>query len=31
MSDATFRVMLRMQIKPGMEADFERVWKEVGD
>ncbi|MFJ9394525.1 antibiotic biosynthesis monooxygenase family protein [Streptomyces californicus] len=30
MSDATFRVMLRMQIKPGMEADFERVWKEVG-
>ncbi|MEU9303997.1 antibiotic biosynthesis monooxygenase family protein [Streptomyces sp. NPDC048269] len=30
MSDATFRVMLRMQIKPGVEADFERVWKEVG-
>jgi heme-degrading monooxygenase HmoA len=29
-SDATFRVMLRMQIKPGMEAEFERVWKEVG-
>jgi len=26
-----FRVMLRMQIKPGMEADFERVWLEVGD
>ncbi|NEC87958.1 antibiotic biosynthesis monooxygenase [Streptomyces sp. SID12501] len=22
--------MLRMQIKPGMEADFERMWKEVG-
>ncbi|WP_369032416.1 MULTISPECIES: antibiotic biosynthesis monooxygenase family protein [Streptomyces] len=30
MSDATFRVMLRMQIKPGMEADFEQMWKEVG-
>jgi heme-degrading monooxygenase HmoA len=28
---STFRVMLRMQIKPGMEADFERVWLEVGD
>ncbi|MGH3694682.1 MAG: antibiotic biosynthesis monooxygenase family protein [Pseudonocardiaceae bacterium] len=26
-----FRVTLRMQIKPGMEADFERVWREVGD
>jgi heme-degrading monooxygenase HmoA len=26
-----FRVMLRMQIKPGAEADFERVWLEVGD
>ncbi len=26
-----FRVMLRMEIKPGMEADFERVWLEVGD
>ncbi|MEV7467844.1 antibiotic biosynthesis monooxygenase family protein [Streptomyces kronopolitis] len=23
--------MLRMQIKPGMGPDFERVWKEVGD
>ena len=31
MRDATFRVMLRMQIKPGMEADFERMWQEVGD
>ncbi|MFJ4279543.1 antibiotic biosynthesis monooxygenase family protein [Streptomyces massasporeus] len=31
MTDATFRVMLRMQIKQGMEADFERVWQEVGD
>ncbi|MFG2986812.1 antibiotic biosynthesis monooxygenase family protein [Streptomyces sp. NPDC048258] len=26
-----FRVMLRMQIKPGMGAEFERVWKEVGE
>lgn len=25
-----FRVMLRMQIKPGLEADFERTWAEVG-
>ncbi|WP_018681699.1 antibiotic biosynthesis monooxygenase family protein [Actinokineospora enzanensis] len=25
-----FRVQLRMQIKPGMEAGFERVWAEVG-
>ena len=31
MSDATFRVMLRMQIKPGMEAGFEQMWQEVGD
>ncbi|MER7394201.1 antibiotic biosynthesis monooxygenase family protein [Streptomyces sp. NPDC000151] len=23
--------MLRMQIKPGMGAEFERVWKEVGE
>ncbi|MFD4790067.1 antibiotic biosynthesis monooxygenase family protein [Streptomyces sp. NPDC058459] len=30
MADATFRVMLKMQIKPGMEAEFERVWQEVG-
>jgi len=29
--EPVFRVMLRMQIKPGMEADFERVWLEVGD
>lgn len=27
----TFRVMLRMQIKPGAEAEFERTWLEVGD
>ncbi|AOS62912.1 antibiotic biosynthesis monooxygenase family protein [Actinoalloteichus hymeniacidonis] len=26
-----FRVMLRMQIKTGMEREFERVWLEVGD
>lgn len=26
-----FRVMLRMQIKPDVEADFERVWLEIGD
>ncbi|WP_410601166.1 antibiotic biosynthesis monooxygenase family protein [Amycolatopsis sp. lyj-90] len=26
-----FRVMLRMQIKPGMAGDFERTWLEVGD
>lgn len=33
-ADATtegFRVMLRMQIKPGMEADFETTWRSVGD
>lgn len=29
--DGTFRVMLRMNIKPGAEADFERVWMEIGD
>lgn len=26
-----FRVMLRMEIKPGMEDEFVRVWTEVGD
>jgi heme-degrading monooxygenase HmoA len=31
MATQAFRVMLRMQIKPGMEADFERVWLEIGD
>ena len=25
-----FRVMLQMQIRPGMERDFERTWQEVG-
>ncbi|PKV93963.1 heme-degrading monooxygenase HmoA [Amycolatopsis echigonensis] len=27
----SFRVLLRMQIKPGMERDFEEVWAQVGD
>ncbi len=26
-----FRVMLRMQIHPGMESEFERTWREIGD
>jgi len=26
-----FRVMLRMDIKPGMERDFEQVWLKIGD
>lgn len=30
-ANTVFRVMLRMQIKPGMEAEFERVWQQVGD
>ncbi|TYB39223.1 antibiotic biosynthesis monooxygenase [Micromonospora sp. AP08] len=30
-SGHTFRVMLRMEIRPGMAGDFERVWREVGD
>ncbi|WP_328425480.1 antibiotic biosynthesis monooxygenase family protein [Streptomyces sp. NBC_00443] len=30
-AEKVFRVMLRMQIKPGMETDFEKVWLEVGD
>ncbi|MGC4769689.1 antibiotic biosynthesis monooxygenase family protein [Micromonospora sp. DT44] len=29
--ERSFRVMLRMEIRPGMAADFERVWREVGD
>ncbi|MET9713660.1 antibiotic biosynthesis monooxygenase family protein [Nocardiopsis alba] len=28
---ATFRVLLRAEIHPGMEADFERTWLDVGD
>ncbi|GII80974.1 antibiotic biosynthesis monooxygenase [Sphaerisporangium rufum] len=31
MSEGTFRVMLRMQIIPGKEADFERTWLGIGD
>ncbi|WP_200209269.1 antibiotic biosynthesis monooxygenase family protein [Micromonospora coerulea] len=31
MARGPFRVMLRMQIKPGMQEEFERVWLEVGD
>ncbi|MET9262152.1 antibiotic biosynthesis monooxygenase family protein [Amycolatopsis sp. NPDC004079] len=30
-ASTAFRVMLRMVIKPGMGADFERVWLDVGD
>ncbi|ONI77887.1 antibiotic biosynthesis monooxygenase [Actinosynnema sp. ALI-1.44] len=26
-----FRVMLRMRIKPGMAAEFERVWLDIGE
>ncbi|MEV4256760.1 antibiotic biosynthesis monooxygenase family protein [Spirillospora sp. NPDC049652] len=26
-----FRVVLRMSIRPGMEEEFERTWREVGD
>lgn len=29
--NTVFRVMLRMRIWPGMEAEFERVWQEVGN
>ncbi|WP_326944843.1 antibiotic biosynthesis monooxygenase [Amycolatopsis sp. NBC_00348] len=28
---AAFRVMLRMEIKPGLGGEFERVWAEIGD
>jgi heme-degrading monooxygenase HmoA len=28
---ASFRVMLRMQIKPGMEQQFEQTWLRVGE
>lgn len=31
MREASFRVMLRMQINPGMEADFEALWLQIGD
>ncbi|BCL21973.1 antibiotic biosynthesis monooxygenase family protein [Streptomyces tuirus] len=30
-AEKVFRVMLRMQIKSGMEHEFEKVWQEVGD
>ncbi len=30
-SDQVFRVMLRMQIKPDLGHEFEKVWLEVGD
>jgi len=30
-TDTAFRVMLRMNIKPGSEAEFEQVWREIGD
>jgi heme-degrading monooxygenase HmoA len=30
-SEQVFRVMLRMQIKPEMGHEFEKVWLEVGD
>ncbi|MCG5219143.1 antibiotic biosynthesis monooxygenase family protein [Streptosporangium sp. KLBMP 9127] len=26
----SFRVMLRMQIRPGMEQEFEQTWYEIG-
>ena len=29
-ADATFRVMLQLQIIPGQEADFEKAWHKVG-
>lgn len=31
MAAGAFRVMLRMQIKPGMDKEFERTWYQVGD
>ncbi|WP_214410567.1 antibiotic biosynthesis monooxygenase family protein [Sphaerisporangium fuscum] len=30
MAQGPFRVMLRMQINPGMEPDFERTWLGIG-
>lgn len=29
--EGVFRVMLRMQITPGLEQEFERAWLAVGD
>ncbi|MFC4587965.1 antibiotic biosynthesis monooxygenase family protein [Sphaerisporangium corydalis] len=31
MSEGAFRVMLRMQINPGMEQGFEKTWLGIGD
>jgi heme-degrading monooxygenase HmoA len=28
--DGPFRVLLRMQVRPGTEQDYERTWLEVG-
>ncbi|WP_406728634.1 antibiotic biosynthesis monooxygenase family protein [Streptomyces sp. GD-15H] len=28
---ASYRVMLRMEIRPGMEEEFEKVWLAIGD
>lgn len=30
-SEGVFRVLLRVQTHPGMEADFERTWLEIGN
>ncbi|MFJ2608269.1 antibiotic biosynthesis monooxygenase family protein [Streptomyces sp. NPDC091279] len=30
MTTQPFRIMLRMEIKPGMEEDFEKTWSAVG-
>lgn len=30
-TSTAFRVMLRMQLKPGAAADFERTWADIGD
>lgn len=30
-SDRVFRVMLEMNIRPGMEDEFERTWQQVGE
>lgn len=31
MSQNPFRVILRMEIRPGMEEEFERTWLAIGD
>ena len=30
-ADLPFRVMLTMHVHPGLEAEFERTWLEIGD